>query len=215
MIDQLTSIVAVDRRGAIGCKNRLPWSIKSDLAFFKKTTLGNSVVMGRKTYESIGGRLPGRKNLVLSHNAVLFPSTDELRLVLSVDEALAKAMSDKTPQTFVVGGAATYEEFSELVDRYLVTIVDYETPGADAFLASDIIDEMQGWSSETLGSFAAEPGRDDYSFKIMSFTAPDVLERRAVRIARAERFMSNRLNIAAKAARGRSKTKFDQDGFAF
>ena len=215
MIDQLTSIVAIDRRGAIGCKNRLPWAIKTDLAFFKKTTLGNSVIMGRKTYESIGGCLPGRKNLVLSHNSVLFPSTDECRLVLSVDEALAKAMSDKTPQSFVVGGAATYAEFADLVDRYVVTLVDHEVPEADAFLDNGLIAEIEGWPSELVGAFDAVPGRDDHPFKIVSFTAPDAAERRSTRLARAERFLSNRLNASTKASRNRFTRKFDQEAFVF
>src|SRR5436309_740216 len=117
----LTSIVAIDKNGAIGCRNTLPWRLKSDLAFFRQTTNGNAVIMGRKTYDSIGCCLPNRKNIVLSHSYDLFHSTPDCQLAHSIEEALARAGNSPSREAFVIGGAATYAQFANLIDRYLVT----------------------------------------------------------------------------------------------
>jgi dihydrofolate reductase len=177
MTARLTSIVAIDRNGAIGCRNALPWKLKSDMAFFRSTTVGQTVVMGRKTYDSIGCALVHRRNVVLSHNATLFPSTPECQLVGSVDEALVRADKNRSREVLVIGGAATYSEFAPLVDRYLVTFVDHVADDADAFIAPDILDEIRGWDSREIATHSASPGRDDYGFKILEFEAPDADER--------------------------------------
>lgn len=215
MREHLTSIVAIDMQGAIGCNNRLPWSIKSDMAFFKKTTIGNTVIMGRKTYESIGGCLKGRTNLVLSHNAVLFPSTDTCRLVNSVDETLAKALSSSSEETFVIGGAATYSEFAPLVDRYLVTVVEHHASDADAFLADAIMDEFRAWPGEELGRFPAEPGRDEFPFRIIRYSAPDAAERAEQRKAIANRHLNKLLNQSTRSSYRRPPKQSNQEVFSF
>jgi dihydrofolate reductase len=202
MRNHLTSIVAIDRRGAIGCKNRLPWSIKSDMAFFRKTTMGNAVIMGRKTYDSIGGCLKGRQNLVLSHSATLFPSTETCRLVNSVDESLAIGLKMGENESFVIGGAATYLEYAPLVDRYLVTMVDHEAEDADAFLATDIMNEFQSWKGEEIAYFPAEAGRDEFAFRILSFSAPDSHERLETRKALGNQFLSKALSQTKRSAGG-------------
>lgn len=215
MLQHLTSIVAIDRLGAIGCRNQLPWTIKSDMAFFRQTTMGHTVVMGRKTFESIGSCLKGRTNLVLSHNTVLFSSTDSCRLVNSVEETLAGALS-LGEDTYIIGGAATYTEFASLVDRYLITIVEHAAPDADAFLSQAIRDEFEGWPSEEIASHEAEPGRDDFPFRIMSYVAPDALERRELRKAQAHQYMTKRLNNPARKTTPPRKTKVSsQAAFSF
>lgn len=196
MQKHLTSIVAIDQRGAIGCKNRLPWSIKSDMAFFRKTTTGSAVIMGRKTYDSIGGYLKGRHNLVLSHSYNLFPSTDTCKLVNSVGEALAAAETVDSEEIFVIGGAATYLEFSPFVDRYLLTIVDHTAAHADAFLAQSILGDLDGWQNEELGSYPALMGKDDFAFRIVAFSAPDAPARLELRSAMVQDHLKKRLNIA-------------------
>ena len=197
MRQNLTSIVAIDRRGAIGCKNRLPWSIKSDMAFFRRTTMDHTVIMGRKTYDSIGGPLKRRNNLVLSHNAVLFESTDGCVLVNSVEEALAKSHQEQ--ETFIVGGGATYTEFTHVVDRYLVTIVDHEADDADAFLAASIMAEFAAWPGQEMAQYAASPGQDEFAFRIMSYSAPDADERREMRKALANQHLEKRLNVVHRS----------------
>ena len=216
MHDHLTSIVAIDRRGAIGCKNRLPWSIKSDMAFFRKTTMANTVIMGRKTYDSIGGGLNGRRNLVLSRNFDLFTSSDTCRLVNSVDEALANAAAAGGGETFVIGGAATYLEFSGLVDRYLVTMVDHLAADADTFLDDTILAEIDGWAREEVIAFPATAGRDEFAFRIVALTAPDAAVRRELRQARAEKHLGKRLNMAASRPRPkRQALTSSQAAFSF
>lgn len=216
MHQHLTSIVAIDKRGAIGCKNRLPWLLKSDMAFFRKTTLGHTVIMGRKTYDSIGGGLNGRHNLVLSHNYNLFAASDSCRLVHSSDEALADAGAAGHAETFVIGGAATYLEFSGLVDRYLVTMIDHLVADADAFLATTILSQFDAWACEEVGVFPAVAGKDEFAFRIVAFTAPDAPERRARRQAIAERHLGKRCNVAVPRARPKpSSMQAFQPTFSF
>jgi dihydrofolate reductase len=166
-IGRLTSIVAIDRNGAIGCRNALPWKLKTDMAFFKSTTMNHSVLMGRKTFDSIGKKpLPNRKNIVLSHNGLLFDSTVDCCLALSVPESLAIATQSRSREIYVIGGAATYSEFAPLVDRYLVTVVDHIAEDADSFLAEEIRREFEGWDSVEIASYAPTPGQDQYGFNI-------------------------------------------------
>lgn len=212
----LTSIVAIDVRGALGCRNQLPWRLKSDMAFFRETTSHNSVVMGRKTFDSLGGKcLPKRKNVVLSHNGVLFPAAAECRLALSVDEALVMLADFKCPEAFVIGGAVTYREFAPLVDRYLVTVVDHEVEDADAYLANDVLAEMRQWDRREIARYPSDPDRDDYSFSVYELVAPDA-ERRAVeretRIAKLRSKISRPTHTANRKA---TRPSSYQDAFAF
>ncbi|MFT4053230.1 MAG: dihydrofolate reductase [Novosphingobium sp.] len=204
MRQHLTSIVAIDRNGAIGCKNELPWTIKSDMAFFRKTTMGNVVIMGRKTYQSIGSPLKGRLNLVLSHNAVLFPSTEQCRLVNSVGEALADAFVAKNDETFVIGGAATYIEFAPIVDRYLVTFVDHVAPDGDAFLAQSIRDMFPEWNAREIANLPAVPGQDEFAFRIVEFSAPDEAERREQRNEMVDAILDKRPTAKSRRAASRN-----------
>ena len=194
----LTSIVAIDRDGAIGCRNALPWRLKSDLDFFRETTINNVVIMGRLTYESIGKCLPKRNNLVLSHNNVLFNSTGQCRLVTSTGEALYRSSSNKKKKRYVIGGAQTYSLFAPFVDRYLVTVVQHTVREADAFLASDIRSALSGWESRRVTEFDAIPGKNDCAGEVYEFFAPDADVREQRRIEAAEDFV-NRMPRVQKA----------------
>ena len=216
MLEHLTSIVAIDQRGAIGCQNQLPWSIKNDMAFFRRMTMGNTVIMGRKTHDSIGGCLKGRRNLVLSHSFDLFPSTDNCRLVNSVDESLAMANSHGGLEAFIIGGAATYSVFAPLVDKYLVTFVAHTAHDADAFLAEEIRREFGGWDSYEVASYPVLEGVDQYAFRIVSFTAPDAAQRREERNARAERWLPKRSKMGQAPSKNRSSSNSTlQSAFSF
>ena len=177
----LTSIVAIDRHGAIGIQNALPWRLKNDLSFFKETTISNTVIMGRKTYESIGGFLPKRKNVVLTHNFDLFQGADDCRVALSLSEALYRAETDSSAEIFVVGGAQTYLLFAPLIDRYLVTLVDHVVPSADAFLDKSIMDDFRNWNHSEKASFPATPGIDEFPFRVLEVRPPDTNDRRIQR----------------------------------
>jgi len=177
----LTSIVAFDRAGAIGARNALPWRLKSDMSFFKETTHGNTVIMGRKTYDSIGKCLQNRANLVLSHNFKLFVSTQTCRVALSLAEALHHAECNKTSEIFVIGGAMTYEQFAPYVDRYLVTEVDHIVPDADAYISESILGDIGNWNRSDVREFQAEAGKDQFSFSMYEVRADDTDERRELR----------------------------------
>lgn len=216
MTARLTSIVAVDQNGAIGCRNSLPWKLQSDMAFFRATTTGHTVIMGRKTFDSIGQPLSKRKNVVLSHNSTLFPSTPDCQLALSIGECLARAHQNRSREIFIIGGAQTYLEFAHLVDRYLVTVVDHEAEDADAFLADDIRQEIGGWETEKLASFPATAGKDQFGFKIFEVEAPDVDDRIDTRQRLAAKYLiKKQKSIGARLGSGASDFTASQDAFAF
>jgi dihydrofolate reductase len=177
----LTSIVAVGKFGAIGCRNELPWRLKTDMQFFKSQTVDNVVIMGRKTYDSIGGCLPKRTNMILSHNNILFESTNTCQLSLSLGEALFRAQAIKGCETFIVGGASVYEQFAPYVDRYLITVVDKEVPDADAFLSDSIFGDPADWDKKTLANHPMTDGIDEASFSVFEWVARDNDQRRALR----------------------------------
>nr|AIA15341.1 Dihydrofolate reductase [uncultured bacterium] len=123
-------IVAYDRNRAIGADNTLPWAgkMKADMARFKQLTTGNAIIMGRKTFESIGRALPSRQNIVLSSKAV---DATEVQAVDSLDKAYAAVRPGA--ETYVIGGGQIYALARDTVDEILATEIDATIDGADAF----------------------------------------------------------------------------------
>ena len=133
---QLNAVVAVAQNGVIGRGNSLPWKIRSDLQRFKRITMGHALIMGRKTYESIGRPLPGRQTIVLSRSKEThFEGVD---VATTLDEALA--MVQKDTQAFVVGGAEIYRLAMPRIAHLYLTRILADVDG-DAFM--DSIDETQ------------------------------------------------------------------------
>lgn len=134
---KVSLIVAMGIGRAIGRAGALPWHLPADLAFFKKTTLGKPVVMGRKTHESIGRPLPGRLNIVLSRQAGYAAEGGEV--VSDVESALRLAREyfekkpDVDPELMIIGGEQIYRSFLESADRLYLTEVDAIVGDADAF----------------------------------------------------------------------------------
>lgn len=127
----LTLIVATDRNRAIGRDNTIPWHLPEDMAFFKRSTMGSTVIMGRKTWDSLPKKpLPGRDNIVLSHNADE-GMADVPRLDLAA--ALRLIAADPERQVFCIGGAEIYRQMLPHADRILLTEVDLAVEGADAW----------------------------------------------------------------------------------
>lgn len=122
-------IAAVARNGVIGRGGDLIWRIPADLAHFKRVTMGHPIVMGRKTWESIGRPLPGRRNLVVTRNADYVAPGAEV--VGSLREAL-RVCAD-VPELFVVGGAEIYREALPVADRLWLTEIHAEAPGDARF----------------------------------------------------------------------------------
>ena len=179
----LTSIVAVGLDGAIGVSNELPWRLKSDLQFFKCTTRDNMVIMGRKTFDSIGGCLPNRENIVLSHRATLFEPHDGCVHAHSIGETLFLREKSKAKHAFVIGGALTYEQFAPFVDRYLITLVKSKFPNADAFFDQSIFGDESIWEQNEIAVERCEAAdADQYDFSVFELRhkAPaEVAARRA------------------------------------
>lgn len=124
----LSQIVAIGRNRVIGAGNSLPWRLPDDLAHFKRLTLGKPVLMGRKTWESLGRPLPGRDNLVITRNPGYHAAG--ARVFASLDTALA-ACSD-APEIMLIGGAELYAQTLPICDRLYLTEVD-AAPDGDAF----------------------------------------------------------------------------------
>lgn len=128
----LIAVVAMDPNRLIGRDGSLPWHLPEDLAFFKKTTLGHSVLMGRKTFESIGRPLPKRRNIVLTRDKTW--SHPGVEVIHSPDE-----IPDLDGDIFVIGGAEIYQALSGRIDVWLVSHVHHSYDG-DTYLAPFEID---------------------------------------------------------------------------
>jgi dihydrofolate reductase len=140
----LSMIVATADNNIIGKDNDMPWHLPADLAYFKKVTLGKPVIMGRKTYESIGRALPGRRNIVISRDENYIPQgkgSEDVDVVTSVEQALAimeevnnnDATEDKITEVMVIGGGAIYKHCLPNADRLYVTHIQAAVDGDTQF----------------------------------------------------------------------------------
>lgn len=117
----VTLIAAMATNRAIGLNGSMPWHLPGELQHFKKTTMGKAIVMGRKTWQSIGRSLPGRQNIVLSRGAnFVAPGCD---VACSLDEALKMARSD---EVMIIGGGVIYEQAMPIANRMILTLIDAE-----------------------------------------------------------------------------------------
>ncbi len=125
----ISMIVARSRNHVIGRDNQMPWKISADLQFFKKVTMGHPVIMGRKTWESIGRPLPGRRNIVVSRNPHLQLTGAEV--VSSLDAALSSL--SEFPRVFVIGGEQLFTQAFPKADRLFITEIEIDVDGGDTF----------------------------------------------------------------------------------
>jgi dihydrofolate reductase len=137
----IIGIVAIDQNLAIGKGGKLPWHYSADMKFFKETTIGNAVVMGRHTWLTLKKPLPDRLNIVLS-NQLSQSSQDSLVVLANVESVLALARSI-TRNTFVIGGAKVYQSFQSHIDRWIVTEIPLTVEGADTFMPSNFRDGFE------------------------------------------------------------------------
>lgn len=124
-------IAAVAMNGAIGRDNALMWHLKGDMKFFKETTMGGCVIMGRKTFDSIGRALPGRLNIVISRSTPDLP--EGVRLASGLEEALEICRADGRKECFIMGGGQIYKEAMGIADTLLITRVFCSPDDADTF----------------------------------------------------------------------------------
>ncbi|MDY7223976.1 dihydrofolate reductase [Halalkalibacterium halodurans] len=116
----ISFIVAMDKHRLIGKENDLPWRLPADLAHFKRVTSGHTVIMGRKTYESIGKPLPNRRNVVVTRSQAY--TAEGVDIVHSIDEAIR--LTEHENETFVIGGSELFKAFWPHADRMYVTYID-------------------------------------------------------------------------------------------
>ncbi|MEZ5649029.1 MAG: dihydrofolate reductase [Burkholderiaceae bacterium] len=147
---RLTLIVARARNGVIGCDGALPWRIPEEMRHFRQTTTGHALIVGRRTYESIGRPLPGRRMIVISRGSGALPFGCERAGSLNQAIEIAATKRDDgiaTDEAFVAGGAEIYALALPRADRLLITEVDL-TPQGDAFFAAPDADAWQLVSSD-------------------------------------------------------------------
>jgi len=161
----LIAIVAMDENGVIGKNNQLPWHLPADLKHFKSLTSGHPILMGRKTYESIGKPLPNRTNIILSRNPNL--TIPGCRVVQTVEQALkwledAPSLEKAFPKKiFIIGGAEIYQQLMPLTKRLHLTVVHHTFSG-DTFFPK--LDEKEWLETERTDHCADESNPYPYSF---------------------------------------------------
>ncbi|RUT35228.1 dihydrofolate reductase [Arsenicitalea aurantiaca] len=159
-------IAAVARNGVIGADNAMPWHLPTDFAFFKRQTLGKPLIMGRRTFESIGKPLPGRTNIVVTRQPGYHP--DGVIVISGLAEALghaeAIALADGAEEIMIGGGATLYEAFMPVAQRLYITHVDLEPEGDTRF------PEIDPALWEAVAELDAVPTeRDSASFRITQY----------------------------------------------
>jgi dihydrofolate reductase len=156
----LSLIAAMDKNRLIGSNNALPWHLPADLAFFKRTTLAKPIVMGRKTYESIGKPLPGRRNIVVTRNpSYEAPGCD---VVAGVDEAMQLCAS--LPEIMLIGGASLYQQSIGLADSLYITKIHHTFQGDTWFPEYD----EKAWKVELQEDFDPDE-RNSYAYSFVKF----------------------------------------------
>ncbi len=153
----LSLIAAMDEDRLIGRDNKLPWHLPADLAFFKRTTMGKAIVMGRKTFESIGKPLPGRRNIVITGNADF--QAPGCEIADSIGAAMSLANDDD--EVMLIGGASLYQQTIERATKLYITRIHQSFEGDTWFPEFDLND----WKEVYREDFDADhSNRYAYSF---------------------------------------------------
>jgi dihydrofolate reductase len=157
---RLSLIVARARNGVIGRDGTLPWRLPEDLAHFKRTTMGHPIVMGRRTWHSIGRPLPGRRSIVISRDADL--KLEGAEAVTSIEAALARCAD--ADEVFIIGGAQIYALALPRADRVYATEIDADFPGDTCFPSLD----PAHWRVASRQMHAATPERG-FAFSFVTY----------------------------------------------
>lgn len=154
----LSIIVGMAKNRVIGVDNDLPWHIPADLKYFQATTLGKPILMGRKTFDSIGKPLPGRQNIVITRNDAW--KHEGVTVCPSLEAAISSA--GEADEVMIVGGAQIYRQAVSMVDRMYITEVDVEVQGDATFPEFDVSE----WRETSRQSFSAEDDKPAYAFVV-------------------------------------------------
>ena len=148
----LSLIAALGKNRVIGDHNTLPWHLPADLKRFKELTAGHTVIMGRKTYESIGRPLPKRRNIIITRQADLkIPGCE---IADSLENAIKLVADEK--EVFIIGGAQIFEQAITKADRLYLTLVDHDFPG-DAFFPAYDLNQWQVIEEQRFPADAGNP----------------------------------------------------------
>lgn len=164
----ISAIVAVASNGLIGRDNNIPWYLPADLKHFKRTTLNHHVIMGRKTFESIGRPLPKRVNIILTRNP--FYVASNCVVVHSLQEALEVAENNGESEVFIIGGSEIYQLSLPYLHRIYLTEVELEAPG-DTYFPDLQETEWKVTSCEQ--HQADDKNQFNYRFKVLERQDPD------------------------------------------
>lgn len=163
---KLTMIWAMSRNRTIGRNNALPWHLPEDMKYFKRVTMGKPIIMGRKTWESIGQPLPGRSNIVITRDPSY--TAEGVKIVRTLEEAISLAQSiaviDGADEAVVIGGAQIYALALPLAQRLYMTQVHAEVAG-DAFFPQFDLTQWEELGREDFSASGSNPY--DYSFVVL------------------------------------------------
>lgn len=162
---KISAIAAMSENRIIGKNNQLPWHLPADLQHFKTITMGSPILMGRKTYESIGRPLPGRMNLIMTRNT-LFEAPGCI-VISSIEEAIKQANATGSQELFIIGGADIYQQLLPAIDRLYLTIVEGSFDG-DAYFPQLNPKDWQETEKQTF--FADTNNPHDYRFIVLDRT---------------------------------------------
>ena len=157
---KIAVIVARARNGVIGRENTLPWRLRDDLQLFKQRTLGCPVIMGRKTWESLGRPLPGRLNVVISRQADY--TAPGANVVASLAEAIAAC--ENAEKVFIIGGAQIYAQALDLAEVLWITEVDADVEGDTCFPEFD-----PDWFGEVSREHFAASEHNQFAFDVVEY----------------------------------------------
>lgn len=158
----ISTLVAMGKNREIGRDNDIPWYLPSDLKYFKKTTLGHHIIMGRKCFQSIGRPLPKRTNIIMSRDPYYI--VNNALMAHGLMEALEMAQKNGEEEVFIIGGGMIYELSKSLWDRMYITEVDIEVPDAEIFFPEMDYSEWELTSEDPHSQ--DEKNEYDYNFKI-------------------------------------------------
>ena len=162
----ISHLVALSNNNVIGVNNDLPWKLKKDLQHFRAYTQNKAIVMGRKTYESIGRPLPKRKNIVISST---LNAQEGIEIVSSLDQGIQVASqwnkdNAKSEEIVLIGGGYVFEESKDMVNKLVLTRVECEIVG-DVFYPQINLDYWKKVSSEAF----EQDDENEYNFKVETF----------------------------------------------
>jgi dihydrofolate reductase len=154
----LSAVVATDLNNGIGIHNKLPWHMPADLKFFKTVTMGSPIIMGRKTYESIGRLLPGRRNVIITRNPNY--KVEGAEVYGSIEEAIKHCGNEE--KVFIIGGAEIFNKSMDHMNEIYRTLVKHEFEVDTFFSGIDAKKFKKTWSEE---HSADEKNKYDYTFE--------------------------------------------------